>query len=162
MPGVVPGLNFACRAWSRPERKVITPTPVYYPFLHAAGYNDRPVSHLPMQLVEDRWVPDFEALETLAPEADLLLLCNPHNPGGTVFTRDELLRIADIAERHDLVVCSDEIHCDLLLEPGVKHIPFASRITSYNVCYTKLLRTTSAVMQGAAEILVYGTAVKFV
>ncbi len=126
MPGVVPGLNFACRAWSRPDRKVITPTPVYYPFLHAAGYNDRPVSHLPMQLVEDRWVPDFEALETQAPDADLLLLCNPHNPGGTVFTRDELLRIADIAERHDLVVCSDEIHCDLLLEPGVKHIPFAS------------------------------------
>lgn len=125
MPGVVPGLNFACRAWCRPAQQIITPSPVYYPFLHAPEYNQRGVSHLPMQLVEDRWLPDFEALEALAPQADLLLLCSPHNPGGTVFTREELLRIADIAKRHDLVVCSDEIHCDLLLDE-VAHIPFAS------------------------------------
>ena len=126
MPGVVPGLNFACRAWYRPEQRVITPTPVYYPFLHAAEHNDRPVSHLPMRLVNDRWLPDFDALEQLAADADLLLLCNPHNPGGTVFSRAELERIADIAERHDLIVCSDEIHCDLILEPQARHIPFAS------------------------------------
>ena len=126
MPGVVPGLNFACRAWCRPEQRVITPTPVYYPFLHAAEHNDRPVSHLPMRLVDDRWLPDFDVLEQLAADADLLLLCNPHNPGGTVFSRAELERIADIAERHDLIVCSDEIHCDLILEPQARHIPFAS------------------------------------
>ena len=127
MPGVVPGLNFACRAWCRDDRQVITPTPVYYPFLHAPGYNDRSVAHLPMVLAADnRWLPDFEKLEALSSNADLLLLCNPHNPGGTVFRRDELERIADIARRHDLVVCSDEIHCDLLLEPELQHIPFAS------------------------------------
>lgn len=126
MPGVVPGLNFACRAWCRPESKVITPTPVYYPFLHAPEYNERVVSHLPMVLENNRWVPDYEKLEALAHDADLLLLCNPHNPGGTVFSRDELEQIADIAKRHNLVVCSDEIHCDLLLEPTLKHIPFAS------------------------------------
>ena len=126
MPGVVPGLNFACRAWCRREQRVITPTPEYYPFLHAAEHNDRPVSHLPMRLVDDRWLPDFDALEQLAAKADLLLLCNPHNPGGTVFSRAELERIADIAERHDLIVCSDEIHCDLILEPQARHIPFAS------------------------------------
>jgi Bifunctional PLP-dependent enzyme with beta-cystathionase and maltose regulon repressor activities len=126
MPGVVPGLNFGIKAWCRPERHVITPKPVYYPFLHAPEYNDRPVSYLPMQLVDDRWLPDFAKLEDLAKTADVLLLCNPHNPGGTVFTRDELEKIADIAIRHDLVVISDEIHCDLLLEPGAQHIPFAS------------------------------------
>ena len=126
MPGVVPGLNFACRAWCHPEQHVITPTPVYYPFLHAPEQNERKVSHLPMQLVNDRWLPDFTILEQLAEQADLLLLCNPHNPGGTVFSRAELERIADIAERHNLIVCSDEIHCDLLLDPQTQHIPFAS------------------------------------
>lgn len=126
MPGVVPGLNFACRAWCRPQSKVITPTPVYYPFLHAPEYNERAVAHLPMVLNNHRWVPDYEQLEAMAQDADLLLLCNPHNPGGTVFSRDELEQIADIARRHNLVVCSDEIHCDLLLEPALKHIPFAS------------------------------------
>ena len=126
MPGVVPGLNFACRAWCRPEQHVITPTPVYYPFLHAPEHNERKASHLPMRLVNDRWLPDFAMLEQLAEQADLLLLCNPHNPGGTVFSRAELERIADIAERHNLVVCSDEIHCDLILDPQAQHIPFAS------------------------------------
>ena len=126
MPGVVPGLNFGIKAWCRPEQHVITPKPVYYPFLHAPEHNDRPVSYLPMQLVEDRWLPDFAMLEQQAQSADVLLLCNPHNPGGTVFTREELQRIADIAIRHDLIVISDEIHCDLLLEPDVQHIPFAS------------------------------------
>ena len=77
-------------------------------------YNDRPVSLLPMQLVNDRWLPDFDTFEQQAKTADVFLLCNPHNPGGTVFTREELQRIADIAIRNDLVVISDEIHCDLL------------------------------------------------
>ena len=126
MPGVVPGLNFGIKAWCRPEQHVITPKPVYYPFLHAPEHNDRPVSYLPMQLVEDRWLPDFAMLEQQAQTADVLLLCNPHNPGGTVFTREELQRIADIAIRHYLIVISDEIHSDLLLEPDAQHIPFAS------------------------------------
>jgi len=126
MPGVVPALNFGIKAWCRTTQHVITPNPVYYPFLHAPEYNDRPVSHLPMQLVDDRWLPDFDAFEEQAKTADVLLLCNPHNPGGTVLTREELEKIADIASRNDLVVISDEIHCDLLLEPNVKHIPFAA------------------------------------
>ena len=126
MPGVVPGLNFGIKAWCRPDQHVITPNPVYYPFFHAPEYNNRPVSLLPMQLVNDRWLPDFDTFEQQAKTADVFLLCNPHNPGGTVFTREELQRIADIAIRNDLVVISDEIHCDLLLEPNVKHIPFAS------------------------------------
>lgn len=126
MPGVVPGLNFGIKAWCRPEQHVITPKPVYYPFLHAPEYNDRPVSYLPMQLVDDRWLPDFAAFEELAKDADVFLLCNPHNPGGTVFTRDELQKIADIAERHDLIVISDEIHCDLILDQNTKHIPFCA------------------------------------
>ncbi|MFC3913768.1 MalY/PatB family protein [Pseudaeromonas sharmana] len=127
MPGVVPGLNFACRAWCRPGRTILSPTPVYYPFLHAPEHNDRQIAAIPMRLgLDDRWIPDFEELERQASDADLLLLCHPHNPGGTVFSHEELERIANIAQRHDLVVCSDEIHCDLLLDQDVRHIPFAS------------------------------------
>ncbi len=73
-----------------------------------------------------RWVLDLEELERQAPSADLLLLCNPHNPGGTVFTREELLAIDAIAERHNLVVCSDEIHCDLLLDKDARHLPYGA------------------------------------
>lgn len=126
MPGVVPGLNFGIKAWCQPDQHVITPKPVYYPFLHAPEYNDRPVSYVPMQEVEGRWLPDFAELESLAENADVLLLCNPHNPGGTIYSREELEKIAEIAERHDLVVISDEIHCDLLLSTTRPHIPFAS------------------------------------
>ncbi len=75
---------------------------------------------------EGRWVLDLEELERQAPSADLLLLCNPHNPGGTVFTREELLAIDAIAERHNLVICSDEIHCDLLLDKDARHIPYGA------------------------------------
>ena len=126
LPGVVPGLNLACKAWSQQGRGIITPKRVYYPFLQAPGFNDRPLLTVPMVEEEGRWVLDLEALERQAPFGDLLLLCNPHNPGGTVFTREELEAIDAIAERHNLVVCSDEIHCDLLLDKNARHIPYGA------------------------------------
>lgn len=126
LPGVVPGLNLACKAWSQHGRGIITPKPVYYPFLQAPGFNDRPLLTVPMVEEAGRWVLDIEELERQAPAADLLLLCNPQNPGGTVFTREELLAIDTIAERHNLVICSDEIHCDLLLDKDARHIPYGA------------------------------------
>ena len=73
------------------------------------------------------WVVDLnEAAALLSGKEKLLMLCNPQNPGGTVYRRDELEAQLAFARQHDLIVCSDEIHCDLLLEPGVRHIPFAS------------------------------------
>ncbi|KAL8205072.1 UNVERIFIED_CONTAM: hypothetical protein K2H54_000087 [Gekko kuhli] len=92
----------------------------------APGFNDRPLLTVPMVEEAGRWVLDIEELERQAPAADLLLLCNPHNPGGTVFTREELLAIDAIAERHNLVICSDEIHCDLLLDKDARHIPYGA------------------------------------
>ncbi|MFM4824333.1 MalY/PatB family protein [Aeromonas bivalvium] len=126
LPGVVPGLNLACKAWSQHGRGIITPKPVYYPFLQAPGFNDRPLLTVPMVEQDARWVLDIAELERQAPSADLLLLCNPHNPGGTIFTREELEAIDAIAERHNLVICSDEIHCDLLLDQGARHIPYGA------------------------------------
>lgn len=75
-----------------------------------------------------RWVLDLAELERQAPAANLLLLCNPHNPGGTIFTRDELLAIDAIAARHNLVICSDEIHCDLLLDKNAATFPTAPSV----------------------------------
>jgi len=124
LPGLVPALNLICRAF---EGTVLTATPIYPPFLSAPPYSGRPIQKVPLQLAGDRWEFDWDALEA-ATTADtrVLLLCNPHNPVGRVFTRDELEKLAQYAQRHDLVVSADEIHSDLILEPDLRHIPFAT------------------------------------
>ncbi|MDX1267330.1 MAG: PatB family C-S lyase [Oceanisphaera sp.] len=126
MPGVVPALNLACQTFSEPGSAVLTPKPIYYPFLHAPGFHGRKAAYVEMVEKDGRWLLDLEQLEQEAKESELLLFCNPHNPGGTIYTREELLAINDIAKRHDLIVCSDEIHCDLLLDEGKPHIPYAA------------------------------------
>ncbi len=125
MPGVVPALNLACQTFSEPGSAVLTPKPIYYPFLHAPGFHGRKAAYVEMVEKDGRWLLDLEQLEQEAKDSDLLLFCNPHNPGGTIYTREELLAINDIAQRHNLIVCSDEIHCDLLLDEGKPHIPYA-------------------------------------
>lgn len=127
IPGVVPGLNLALRAFTGPGEQSIAPAIIYPPFHKAARQAGRGQRLAPLRLHEQRWLLDLEAL---APEMDgsekLLLLCNPQNPGGTAYRRAELEAQLAFAQRHDLIVCSDEIHCDLILEPGVRHIPFAT------------------------------------
>ena len=74
-----------------------------------------------------RWTFDFDALErAISPRTRLFLLCSPHNPVGRLFTREELTTLAGICERHDVVICSDEIHCDLILDEDKRHIPTAT------------------------------------
>ncbi len=127
LPGLVPGINLACRSVGEPGDTVLTFTPVYPPFLSAPGLSQRELLALP--LVEDKgqWQIDFAALEAaVTPRTRLLLLCHPHNPVGRIWNRDELERLAEFASRHDLVVASDEIHCDLLLDAQARHVPFAS------------------------------------
>ena len=82
---------------------------------------------VPLVEKENRWCIDFEALEeAIGVTCKLFLLCNPYNPGGTVFSYDELVRLGEIAKTHDLLICSDEIHADLLVDPRAKHFPIAS------------------------------------
>lgn len=127
LPGVVSGLNLTMRAFTQRDERSITPSPIYPPFRGAATLAERDQLTLPLRLVEERWVLDLSGAEAqLNGKERLLLLCNPQNPGGTVYRRDELEAQLAFARRHDLIVCSDEIHCDLLLEPGVSHLPFAS------------------------------------
>ncbi|MFB6325472.1 MalY/PatB family protein [Pantoea deleyi] len=127
LPGVVSGLNLAVRAFTAPDELTVAPTPIYPPFRGSAKLAERGQLSLPLTLQQERWVVDMHAADDqLTGKERLLMLCNPQNPGGTVYRRDELQAQLEFAQKHDLIVCSDEIHSDLLLEPGAQHIPFAS------------------------------------
>lgn len=127
LPGVVTGFNLACRIAGHEGDEVFTSTPVYPPFLSAPANNDRSLISRPLVEGQDgRWLWNRDATEAaITSRTRLLLLCNPHNPTGRVFDRDELLWLADLAERNDLIVCSDEIHCGLTLDPERPHLPIA-------------------------------------
>lgn len=123
LPGLVTGINAACRAV---EGGVITATPIYPPFLSAPKFSGRTLVKVPLRLSDGQWGWDFERMEAeITPQTRLLLLCHPHNPVGRAWTGGELAELADFCRRHDLIVCSDEIHCDLVLEAERPHIPLA-------------------------------------
>lgn len=128
LPGLVSGLTVACRAVGAPGDGVLVTPPVYGPFLRVPQLVDRALVKAPLAGDNRRgWSLDLAALEKAAGEnGRLLLLCHPHNPVGRAWCRDELASVAALAARHDLVVCSDEIHSQLLLEPGRRHLPFAA------------------------------------
>ncbi|CAI1636796.1 Cystathionine beta-lyase PatB [Serratia ficaria] len=127
LPGLVCGLNLCVRAYTAEQEGTLAPSPIYPPFRKAAKFAGRRQLPVPLALVNQRWLLDLPAIEAqLDGKEKLLLLCNPQNPGGTAYRREELLRHHDFARKHGLIVCSDEIHCDLLLEPDVRHIPFAT------------------------------------
>jgi cystathionine beta-lyase len=127
LPGLVCGLNVLCRAIGEPGDDVLTMIPVYPPFMSAPVLTERTVTKVPLALKEGRWIPDFIALEkAITPRTKLLLLCNPHNPVGRAWDREELLQFYEIAERHNLVIGSDDIHSELILDKHLRHIPIAS------------------------------------
>ncbi|MDR1935973.1 MAG: PatB family C-S lyase [Candidatus Accumulibacter sp.] len=123
LPGLVAGLNAACRAV---DGDVLTAIPVYPPFLSAPRQAGRKLATVPLALSGDTWTWDFARMEALlTPATRLLLLCHPHNPVGRAWRGDELAGLAEFCRRHDLIVCSDDIHCDLILDPGRPHVPLA-------------------------------------
>ncbi len=125
LPGLVSALNVACRLVDA-DQAVLTATPVYHPFLQAPGNMGRELITVPLAEDAGRWTPDLDRLAAaITPRTRLLLLCNPHNPVGRVYERAELLALGELCERHDLLVCADEIHCELILDRDKAHIPFA-------------------------------------
>ena len=125
LPGLVVGLNVTAQAFAQPGEQVLCNTPVYPPFMTAPRNSGREPLMVPLVLdsVARRWEIDFEAMErAVTPRTKLFFLCNPHNPVARVFRRDELERIANFCLRHNLLLCSDEIHCDLILD-NLPHIP---------------------------------------
>ena len=128
LPGLVVGLNVTAQAFAESGEDVLTLSPVYPPFMSAPKHSGRHSVTVPWSLDRSarRWEIDWDALErAVAPSAKLFYLCNPHNPLARVWRREELVRLAEFCERHDLVLCSDEIHCDLILEPSLPHVPTA-------------------------------------
>jgi cystathionine beta-lyase len=127
LPGLVVGLNVTAQAFAEPGDEVLTLTPVYPPFMSAPRHSARRSTTVPWQLRDGAWNVDWAALEqAVTPRTKLFYLCNPHNPLARVWRRDELARLADFCMRHDLVLCSDEIHCDLILDPALPHVPTAT------------------------------------
>lgn len=126
LPGLVPALNLACRAFANDGDEVLTFTPAYPPFLMAPGLSGRQLTTVPLSRADGRYVMDPERFaEAVTPQSSVFLLCNPHNPVGRRWDRREIERIAEICLANNIVICSDEIHCDLILD-GAKHIPTAA------------------------------------
>lgn len=127
VPGVVTGFNMACHALADPNGSILVQTPVYFPFLSApqnAGMarDEMELTHL----ANGTYAIDMKAFDsTISDHTRLFILCNPHNPVGRVFRQDELECMAEICLRHNVVICSDEIHCDLVFN-GNSHISIAS------------------------------------
>ncbi|MBW1981845.1 MAG: PatB family C-S lyase [Deltaproteobacteria bacterium] len=126
LPGLVPALNAACLA-VEDSAQVLTAVPIYPPFLTAPRHSKRQLITVPLVQQNDLWSWDFDQLQdAITPKTRLFLLCNPHNPVGRIYSRDELAVLADICLRHNLVICSDEIHCDLILDGHRQHVPTAA------------------------------------
>lgn len=122
---VVQAIYLCLMTLSEPGDGVLIQTPIYPPFLHAVDETGRRAVHCPLVPAATGHEIDFDALDAAARDARVLLLCHPHNPTGRAFTRKELEGIARIVLRHDLLVVSDEIHADLMLDAR-RHVAFAS------------------------------------
>lgn len=126
MPDVLRGLEITLKHFAPKGGKVIVPTPAYMPFLFVPTMNDREIVQVPMLQVDGRWEYDFAAIDAaFADGGEVLIFCNPFNPIGRVMTRDEMVTISEIVERHGGRVFSDEIHAPIIYA-GHRHVPYAS------------------------------------
>jgi len=128
LPGVVCGLAASCRAYCEPGDHIVVNPPIYHHFFdsHEPGHI---IERMPLRRGNDnRWTWNLHALEERLQQGGvrLLLLCSPHNPTGTVFTEAEIRQLMALADAYDVTVVSDEIHCDLVLDPAAQHIPTAA------------------------------------
>jgi cystathionine beta-lyase len=126
VPGVVTGFNMACHAMGAPGDEILVETPAYPPMLSAPGNADQVCRTVSLVETAERYEHDFDAFEAAINErTSLFLFCNPHNPVGRIYEQEELERLAEICLRHDLIICSDEIHCDFVFDDH-QHIPIAA------------------------------------
>jgi cystathionine beta-lyase len=127
IPGVIPGFNVACRMLASAGEGIAMQTPLYPPLLRVPGNIGLRFDEVPLARdASGRYSVDHGAFEAaIRPDTRIFLLCNPHNPVGRVFTRDELAGLAEICLRHGVAIVSDEIHCDLVYS-GHRHLPIAS------------------------------------
>ena len=125
IPGIVQGIAFVLQTFTRPGDKVLITTPVYPPFINVPHRTGRVFVSSPLKTENGRFTFDYEDLERKAEGCKVMILSNPHNPGGTVWTREELAQVADICLRKGMLVISDEIHADLTY-PQFQHTSFTT------------------------------------
>lgn len=126
VPGVVPALAFAVQCFTNLNDEIIVQPPVYYPFFSVIQKNGRKLIYNPLKEIDNKYEMDFEDLERkITPATKMLILCNPHNPAGRVWSLDTLKRLDELCAKHKILVVSDEIHADMALS-GNKHIPYAT------------------------------------
>lgn len=127
IPGIVPALAFAVQSLTNQGDEIIVQPPVYYPFFNVIKNNGRKIVYNQLIEKDDKFrfnLPDFES--KISSNTKMFILCNPHNPGGRVWTKEELSKIAAICEQHSILVVSDEIHADMVLPGQTPHTPFAT------------------------------------
>jgi aminotransferase class I and II len=125
VPGVVPALAMAVQAFTQRGEKVMIQQPVYNPFAQVIRNNHRELVNCPLELKDGQYYINFKLFEKKIKGCKLFLFCHPHNPGGRVWTREELKKVATICAQNNVIIVADEIHADLTLLP-YEHIPFAS------------------------------------
>jgi cysteine-S-conjugate beta-lyase len=163
--GLVPALSLAARAFCKPGDAVMTCTPVYPPFLgvhHDAGVVLQAVDHL---ISDGNWTFDWEEMEkTVTPSTRVFLLCNPQNPLGRVFPPGDVLRVAEFCERHDLILVSDEIHCDLVFDeaatPHVSALNLPARFANRTITLLSPSKTWNIAGLGYAYAVIPDDAVQ--
>ena len=127
LPGIVPGLNMAARLLSDNARMLV-PTPIYYPFLDLAKNAGKQHCGVALQHVDGRWQMDFQAMTEQAATTEAVFIANPQNPTSRCYTREELLALAEFAERQNQLLVSDEIHCNIILDTDCHHVPVAKLV----------------------------------
>jgi cystathionine beta-lyase len=125
-PGIVTALNIAVLTFSKPGDKIIVQPPVYHPFFSAIKNHNRQLVTNPLKLINGRYSMDFDNLRVkIEPKVKMLILCNPHNPTGNAWKKEELAKLTDICIKHNIIILSDEIHSDLVYK-GHLHSPTAT------------------------------------
>jgi len=127
LPGLVPGLHASARIFESKDLEVLTSIPVYFHLSLAGKYAGSPTAEVPFIWHNERWEMDFTTMQKqVKAETKVYMLCNPHNPNGRVFTKPELEKLSAFCLKNNLVLVSDEIHCDLVLDKTATHISVAS------------------------------------
>jgi len=125
-PGVIPTISILIQEMTKENDKIMIQEPVYSPFNSVVNQNKRDLVISPLVKLEDgNYIMDYEDIESKIKDVKMFILCNPHNPVGRVWTREELIKLGDICMKHNVLVISDEIHSDIILK-NHKHTPFAS------------------------------------
>lgn len=125
IPGIVAGIAYTLLCLTKPGDKILVTTPVYPPFINLPKESGRELVCSPLKIKNGRFEIDFEDFEHKVEGCKIFIMSNPHNPAGTIWGTDVLRRIADICERHNVIVISDEIHADLTL-PGHHHVSYST------------------------------------